>query len=170
MKSPKPDLREDPLSPGDGLWTLLSDGQPNDQLASPVFVQNVVREVRRSTADDTAGGSTFVEWMRDLFRRPAFAFSAVTATTAVAAVLALVVVSQKQESDPQSVGIAAAASQTGSSSSVSADSPETSVAASPPAQAYTVADQLVEIDYLGELVAVTDPGELNDQMMADLLY
>lgn len=165
MKSTQPDLREDPLSPGDGLWTLLSEGQSNDQSASPVFVQNVVREVRRATADDTAWGATFVEWTLDLFRRPAFAFAA---TTAVAAVLALVVVSQKRESDPQRVGVAAG--QTESSPSVSAAPPETSVAAAPPAQTYTVADQLDEIDYLGELVAVTDPGELNDQMMADLLY
>ena len=144
----------------DRLWELL--GKARNTEAAPDFVQNVVREVRLSA--DQASGSAVSRWFAGLvekFQRPAFALTA-TATAAVVITLA-VAVSQPGNDDDESLA--------GSRTGIAADPiPTPSPSVEAPAPRYTVADQIDDIDYLGDLVAVTDPAVLNDQMLADLLY
>lgn len=163
MKKLPSDPNEDPLpldDSSDQLCDLL--GNARHCKAAPNFVQNVVREARLSA--DQARGSAASRWFAGLvesFQRPVFALSA-TATAAVA-VAVLVLLSQSGDDGATNLsGVAQAPPMAVDPVNVSTP-PQTPVS-------YTVADELDDIDYLGELVAVTDPGALNDQMLADLLY
>lgn len=168
MKKLPSDTNEEPLPLDDStdrLWDLL--GKASNREAAPNFVQNVVREARLSA--DQAQGSALSRWFASVvekIQRPAFALTA-TATAAVA--IALLVANSQSDSDDGN-NLAATATGTTAADPIMTPAPAPEPAPTPTAAPYTVADQLDDIDYLGELVAVTDPGVLNNQMLADLLY
>jgi hypothetical protein len=164
MKPNPSDSPEEPMpleDRNDPLWQLLGQTRSaRNSDAGPAFVQNVVREARLSASEQSAGTSLLSRRFNGLLeklQRPAFAIPA-AATAAIA------------------IAVAVSLSQSGQSgnggSLVGNPSPPSDVSTTDtnPTASYTVAEQLDDIDYLGELVAVTDPGVLDDQMLADLLY
>jgi hypothetical protein len=170
MKKLPSDPNEEPFPVNDStdrLWDLLGNARNTE--AAPNFVQNVVREARLN-ADQTQG-SGITAWFAGLvekLQRPAFGLTA-TATAAVAIGL-VVFVSQSGNDDKN--GLAGTDAGT---APITVPTPAPVPAPAAPTKNaapsfYTPADQLDDIDYLGELVAVTDPAQLNDQMLADLLY
>ena len=165
MKTQPSDPNEEPFPLDDSqdrLWDVLGEARPPK--APSNFVHNVLCEARRSAdqANET-GLSRWIEAVLGKLRRPAFALSA-TAAAAIA-IAALVTVSQTGDDQDASSNLV-----DGGAASVE-PSPAPSVGAPDSASPrYSVSEQLDDIDLLGDLVAVTDPAVLNDQMLADLLY
>jgi len=130
----------------------MNDLEPNDPLwkvlgqarkveHSPFFARNVVREAR--LAAETFG-------FRDRVRR-LVGIRAVYATAACAlAAVAMVVLVRTGESDLGSGAIALNSEET--------------------AEAFDPASEMAAVEYLGQLMAVVDPGQLDDAALADLFF
>jgi len=128
------------LEPNDPIWNVL--GQAKEVEPSPFFARNVVREVRRLQENGPG-----------LWSRILFLFSgprAIVATGACALVaMALVLVAPRDE-----------ATNLGFPLSTNEES----------AEAFDPASEIANVEYLGQLMAVADPGQLDDAALADLFF
>lgn len=139
----------------DPAWELLLKSKP--QQPSPFFVRNVVREARKLEAPESGLAAVFA-W----FKRPIIAVPvAIGATAVLFSALTLI---QPLAPSPEA-------------NSMTVVSVDTQV---PPAPITTLPEtvggetditkDLERIDYLGELVAITDLAELDDAALANLFF
>lgn len=139
---PQPEEQNDPV------WELLKQARQSD--ASPFFARNVAREIRKRESErgwlDAAA-----EWLASM-RRPL-----ILGGLAAALAVALVVLSVDGEKTP---------------GEVVAEAP-TLAEPTGPALADVDFDPTSEVgnlEYLGQLMAVSDPAALDDAALADLLF
>ncbi len=143
-----------PTEENDPHWQLLLKSKR--QAPSDLFVRNVVREARKLGVDGQRGGwATFADW----FKRPLVA--APLATGALAVLIAALTFLQNPTPSPPHVDLTLART-AGDSTPTPAGGPAYDLAE-------TIPENLKRIDYLGELVSVSDPGELDDADLAELL-
>jgi len=128
------------LEPNDPVWNVL--GRAKKVEPSPFFARNVVREARRLEGDRMG-----------LWGRVTTLFSgsrAILATAACAVVvMALVFVAPRDEATGPDFPL-----------SMNEDS----------AEAFDPASEIANVEYLGQLMAVADPGQLDDAALADLFF
>jgi hypothetical protein len=128
------------LEPNDPVWNVL--GRAKKVEPSPFFARNVVREARRLEGDRPGLLNQFTQ----LFSGP----RAIFATVACALVaMALLFVSQRDEATIHGFPL-----------STNEDS----------AEAFDPASEIANVEYLGQLMAVADPGQLDDAALADLFF
>ncbi len=149
MQTNPEDEKDDPV------WQLLDQARPVKP--SPFFSRNVVREVRQ-LRDNGAAESWWTRWLRPATANVAFA------TLAVAA-LAIFLVSQSHQNQ-------AGDSSDGQGTVVQVPSVGDSaeLPAVPRATEFDPAAEIGNLEYLGQLMAVTDPSALDDNALADLLF
>ena len=125
------------------LWNLLSHARKTE--AGPMFVRNVLREVRLMDSAARNTGSTGVfSWLRS----PAlFVGGAAAAVLSILAVLPQLTPSDTSESSSAVIP-----------------------GQSDPAPYPDPTEELVSIERLGELMEVTDPGTLSDEALMNLLF
>lgn len=142
----------------DPTWELLLKSKP--QQPSPSFVRNVVREARKLESPESGLAAVFA-W----FKRP---FIAVPVAIGASAVLfsALTLI------QPLAPAPEANSATTMTIASVDTQVPATPITALPESidTESDITEDLERIDYLGELVAITDPAELDDAALADLFF
>lgn len=128
------------LEPNDPLWKLLGNASPVEP--SPFFARNVVREAR--LLGDAPKG--WLERVRRLLEahRTLWVTSA-GALAAVALAAPALVDAVRNDSIPLSLN-------------------EESV------EAFDPASEMAAVEYLGQLMAVADPGQLDDEALADLFF
>jgi hypothetical protein len=152
----------------DPIWNLLLKSKR--QQPSAFFVRNVVREARKLGSESQQGGWTvFIA----RFKRPWLAVP--LATGAVA--LLITALTYVQTLSPPSSNVDVAMVETvktvktvdGQASIAPLESPASEATASTDDSANTITEDVERIGYLGELVAVSDPGDLDDAALADLL-
>ncbi len=146
----------------DSVWELLNSARKTE--VSPTFVQNTVRQARLIAAEEATSGSMWASLL-NLLRRPAFALP-----LAAAAVVAIAVI--VNTSAPQGSVEGGVAVNDGVQSNITPNVVEEPIVASltETAAEFSFTDQVKEIDTLGDLVVITDPSSLNEQMLADLFY
>lgn len=146
----------------DPIWDLLLKSK--QQPPSAFFVRNVVREARKLGSESQQGGWTaFVAWLK----RPLLAVP--LATGAVALLITALTYVQTLAPPSSNVDVARDGTVDGKASIVPVESSASRVAASTDYPATTITEDVERIGYLGELVAVSDPGDLDDAALADLL-
>lgn len=130
----------------DPVWELLKEASPPE--VSPFFARNVLREVRQfeDVRRDRSPLPRFLDWLA----QPIFARAAL-ATMIALAVVAFIAF---QSGDSPEEG----------------SPPGTVVNVTPLTDDYDPAQEIENLDYLGELMAVTDPAMLDDSALADLLF
>lgn len=129
------------LEPNDPVWNVL--GHAIKVEPSPFFARNVVRQAR--LLGDSRGG-----WLTRLVSLLAFPRS-IYATAAIAVLATALVVFVPRGGDEGA---------TGASFSVNEES----------AEAFDPASEIANVEYLGQLMAVADPGQLDDAALADLFF
>jgi hypothetical protein len=129
------------LEPGDPLWKLL--GHASKAEPSAFFAAKVAREARR-LGDAPEGW--LVRLRALLAPRPVLATVGTFAAAAVLALLSLPSVS------PWGRGTASQAT------------------LAEGAESFDPASELAAVEYLGQLMAVADPGQLEDYVLADLFF
>jgi len=141
----------------DPTWRLLLKSK--SQQPGPAFVRDVVREARKLGVEGQESGlAVFFAW----FKKPIVAVPvAIGASAAVISALALIQ-SFAPSQDANSTAMATVNSQTVTPSAIA--TPATDDTSS------GITEDLQRIDYLDELVAITDPRLLDDAALADLLY
>ncbi len=127
--------------PNDPLWKLL--GNASSVEPSPFFARNVVREVRRR-ADEPAGWFARVRRLMEAHRTVWVTSAGALAAVALAAP-ALVETVRNEVALPLSLN-------------------EEST------EAFDPASEMAAVEYLGQLMAVADPGQLDDEALADLFF
>tara|TARA_R110002096_G_scaffold16106_34_gene55253 strand:- start:9685 stop:10092 length:408 start_codon:yes stop_codon:yes gene_type:complete len=129
----------------DELWTLLGKSPPKK--ASGAFVQNTLREVRKSqsTANE-AGGS----WL-DFFKSPVLVGSFAALIVLTIAILAI-------PQTPEKTGIASIPTEESTRSVVSGDEVD------------ILTEELEVLTMVSEFLAVSDPSYLDDAALAELLF
>lgn len=135
----------------DPVWDLLNKAPTAKP--GPFFSRNVVREVRM--LDSAVSGSLGARGWRAMtrfFQSPGGAWATVSA---VAMVAILLIVSRPPATEQMAV---------------STETPVTAVDAESAGTVYDPANEIGNLDYLGELMAVTDPSLLDDNALADLLF
>ena len=140
----------------DPTWELLKDARPPE--VSPFFARNVLRDVRQM--EDARRDRSSLGQLLDWLAQPTVA----RASVAAALVVAMMVLIAFQAGD---------SGQAPNDSLVNVDSPTPApVESIEPAVVddFDPAEEIENLDYLGELMAVTDPGMLNDSELADLLF
>lgn len=153
----------------DPVWELLKKSPPAEP--SAFFSRNVVREVRQREAERreanplARGIAGLREWF---FATPAGAI-ALVAAIAIPAVILLGFSGPKESSSSPVEGTAP------TMASVTEETGETPVSPVSPGQAaaaseYDPAEEISNLNYLGELMAVNDPSLLDDSALADLLF
>ncbi len=110
-----------------------------------MFSRNILREIR-GMSQERSGWAAF--WQR-FFHRPLPLLGAGAAVAALTAAF-LLTHSSNQPVDP---GVAAGTSR-----------PEA------PISDFSIVEEVHSVEYLGALMAVTDPSQLDDKAFADLLY
>jgi len=124
----------------DPIWDLLN--QASKREPSPFFSRNVIREVRKLESE-TSWAARFAS----LFRSP-LAVTASVATVAIAAVAISIWNPNSSETAPPSVAEVEA----------------------PASETFDPADELEAVEYLGQLMAIADPGQLTDEALGDLFF
>ncbi|NLT71932.1 MAG: hypothetical protein GXX91_14750 [Verrucomicrobiaceae bacterium] len=129
--------------PNDQAWELLRRAKESEP--SPFFVRNVLREVRGLEQERSGPW----EGLRALFARPV---PLLGATACAALVLAFVLVSPPDERPaPDSGSLALAVPENQSDT-------------------FDPASEMASIEYLGQLMAVADPGQIDDAALAELFF
>ena len=142
----------------DPVWELLKKSRPVEP--GPFFSRNVIREVRQLESDPAADGifARLSDWLgKRGGRRPVLAMIGSVAALAVAALVTLRTESPVEIPSSSSPGVPVA--------KATAAAPQDSIGSS-----YDPATEISNLDYLGELMAVTDPSLLDDNALADLLF
>ena len=143
----------------DPVWKLLL--RSKSQQPGSAFVRNVVREARKLGAEGQESAiAIFFAWLK----RPVIAVPVAIGATAVlfSALTLIQPLAPSPVANSATVAVATLNTQITSPSALSL--PETVDTAS------DIAEDLEMIDYIGELVAITDPAELDDAALADLLF
>lgn len=125
----------------DRAWDLLTRAKKLEP--SPFFVRNVLREVRR--LEEAPAGLR--AWLRGLLT-PRLALIGATACAALALVL-VPLLDRAPAPDGSTVAL-----------TFSDD----------PSDAFDPASEMAAIEYLGQLMAVADPGQLDDASLAELFF
>ncbi len=135
------DLEKDPV------WDLLKHSEKVD--VSPFFSRNVIREIRLQ--EDQRSRGWILGWLGDALKQ-----RATLTGLAVACVVLLFGVFQYQKENVFSPGgpVARVEDTTNEISEIDRD----------------LASEIEAVEYLGQLMAVADPGELSDAALADLLF
>ncbi|MCB1088386.1 MAG: hypothetical protein KDM63_15160 [Verrucomicrobiae bacterium] len=131
----------------DPVWDLLKQARKSE--ASPFFSRNVVREIRKLDAEQNARPSV-VRWFAWL-RQPVAAWGAVATVAALASIVA--VNGLRSSSAPEAVAVVTEP-----------------VAAEVAEAEFDPASEVSNLEYLGQLMAVTDPAALDDAALADLFF
>ena len=142
----------------DPIWKLLL--RSKSQQPGSAFVRNVVREARKlGTQGQESGMTAFFAWLK----RPVIAIPVAIGATAVLISTLTLIQPLAPTPDANSATIA----------NVTTATPGTSlpnVVADIDDSTSGITEDLEMIDYIGELVAITDPTLLDDAALADLLY
>ena len=160
MHTPK-DEKDDPV------WDLLKEARPIKP--SSFFSRNVVREVRKTESERS---DSAVSALLDWFRQPAIANTALAAL----AVAAVAVIAFKFQAGSEGLSASEAGDPGSVAQAVVSPAPSDSENALPTPGApasdveYDPANEIENLSYLGELMAVADPAMLNDDALADLLF
>lgn len=137
------------LEPGDPLWKLL--GHASKAEPSDFFAAKVALEVSRQT-EPSRGAASWLAWLEQLREflapRPLYATAGFAAALLAVSLLALPILRP-----------------TGENTASRSFSP-TAEAAEP----FDPATELAAVEYLGQLMAVADPGQLEDAVLADLFF
>lgn len=151
----------------DPVWELLSSARKTE--ASPAFVQNTLRQARQTHQFGPAGSTAGCAWSRflNLLRRPAFALP--LAATALVTVAMIINTSTPLSTLEGGLAANSNSSDQGTSSTGLIEAPAAAIAPAIAAE-FSFTDRVKEIDNLGDLVVVTDPSSLNEQMLANLFY
>jgi hypothetical protein len=128
------------LEPNDPVWNVL--GHAKQVEPSPFFARNVVREARRLAVEPAGLWGRITSFLS--IPRAVFA-------TAGVALIALTFVLLAPRG-PEATN--------GSSLSTNEDN----------AEAFDPASEIANVEYLGQLMAVVDPGQLDDAALADLFF
>lgn len=128
----------------DGVWDLLTHAKAVEP--SPFFVRQVLREVRQLETNPS-GLRAWLSRIQSLFAQRSHLIGA----TACAA-LALILVPLLNRDTPFDA--------TGPNFTLSEDS----------SSAFDPALEMAAIEYLGQLMAVADPGQLDDASLAELFF
>ncbi len=124
----------------DQVWDLLKEARP--PAPSPFFARNVVRKVRNLEVSASWG-----ERLQHLFRSPL----KISGALAAAAILVLGLVTLTPDTDVTFPPVAA-------------------VDPTTPPTTFDPASELEAVEYLGQLMAVADPGQLTDEALRDLFF
>ncbi len=127
----------------DPVWKLLSRAGRVEP--SPFFARNVVREVRLLHSKQSTVWNRLSGWFS---ARALFAGSVACAGLA----LSLILLSQSPRGLEKESGLTLSPSH-----EIGSD-------------VFDPASEMASIEYLGQLMAVADPGQLNDAALADLFY
>ena len=134
-----------PEENNDPAWELLKRARRTQ--ASPYFSRRVLREVRQAAQEPRPWFSIFTGLI---------SWRSATAATAVAVIC---------------IGTFALLRQSGGDPVTSGPSPlAAAVHASPADTDFDPASEVGNFEYLGQLMAVTDPATLDDAALADLLF
>ncbi|NRB73250.1 MAG: hypothetical protein HRU46_02720 [Verrucomicrobiales bacterium] len=125
----------------DPVWELLEHA--SEAKPGPFFARNVIREVR--LMEDSSGG--FGESLLSFFGK-----RLLNTAIAAAAVVAVIAFFPGGETDVPAPALAQ------------------ETASEVEATEFDPAMELDEVEYLGQLVVVNDPGQLTDQALADLFF
>lgn len=133
----------EPQEQNDPVWKLLSHAQKSEP--TPFFARNVIREIRLLESSQNRFWNRLSQWLSS---------RALIVGTAACAALAvtLIVLSESPNPIGEDSGLAHAPVLEGS------------------AETFDPASEMASIEYLGQLMAVADPGQLNDAALADLFY
>jgi hypothetical protein len=145
----------------DPAWELLKKSPPVK--ASPFFSRNVMREVRKLVTGRTEKGlpwDALLAW----FRQPAYAVAAV----AVVAGLTAIAVLRSGILQPSPGGTDAPAMAAAQPSGAAIE--ESTISDADSLEQYDAAEEIENIEYLGQLMAVADPATLTDDALADLFF
>ncbi len=135
----------------DPVWDLLNKAPTAKP--GPFFSRNVVREVRM--LESTQSGSLHARGWRAMtrfFHSP----GGVWATVCLIALVAIPLIVSRPPATEQMAS--------------STEAPVTAVDTENAGSGYDPANEIGNLDYLGELMAVTDPSLLDDHALADLLF
>lgn len=142
---------------GDPVWELLTKAKNVDP--SPFFARNVLREIRRSEAESTGFFDRFrqelrhgIRYFAGFLRNP----RVLLATGATGAVAAL--------------GLTLFLSTNSNPTDLESRSPALLVSLDDHPNAFDPASEMAAVEYLGQLMAVADPGQLDDSSLADLFF
>lgn len=147
----------------DPAWELLLKSKV--QQPSPSFVRNVVREARKLEKPSSGLMAVFA-W----FKRPIIAVPvAIGATAALIAAFTLIQTLAPPTSSPEtnSSSMPLAAVSTTADQEPAAPIINLLETTAPEAD---ITEDVERIDYLGELVTIADPSELDDAALADLFF
>lgn len=151
-----------PSEEHDPAWKLLL--RSKKQQPGAFFVRNVVREARKLGFEgQQSGWGVFIAWLK----RPLVAVP--LATGAAAALITALTFVQPLAPPSANVDGALVEATDGQASLAPTEPSSGSAAASAYDQASAITEDLERIGYMGELVAVSDPGKLDDAALADLL-
>lgn len=130
--------------PIDQAWKLLQQAKKREP--SPFFVRNVLREVR-GLEQEAPGLSGLRRRLRFFFARPTLLIGA----TACAGFALLLMPLLDREPAPSGNTLTLAYSENQS-------------------EIFDPASEMASIEYLGQLMAVADPGQLDDASLAELFF
>ena len=125
----------------DPVWKLLEHA--SEGKLNPFFHRNVVREVRLMEDSSRGFGKSLLSFFSKRLLHTAIA---------TAAVVAVIAFFPDGENEVPRLNLAQ------------------ETAAEFPATDFDPAMEMSEVEYLGQLVVVNDPGQLTDQALADLLF
>ena len=141
LKFGVPPLEMENEEKNDPVWKLLEHASGSKP--NPFFYRNVVREVRLMEDSSRGFGKSLL---------PFFSRRLLLTAIATAAVVAVIAFFPGGETDAPSLNLAQEA------------------VAEFPATDFDPAMEMGEVEYLGQLVVVNDPGQLTDQALADLFF
>ncbi|MBP6600763.1 MAG: hypothetical protein KA250_03095 [Verrucomicrobiales bacterium] len=145
------------METGDPVWELLTKAKTVEP--SPFFARNVLRELRRCEAESTGVFDRLRHGLRHglrqfagFLRYPRLLLA--TGTAGVVAALAL------------TLFLSTNSNHTDSGKSI----PALLVSLDDHSNAFDPAAEMAAVEYLGQLMAVADPGQLDDSSLADLFF
>ena len=160
----------------DAVWELLKKAPPPEP--GDFFSRNVIREVRKLEAERREQGLLVrcTSSFRELFSAPAAPALALVAAIAIPAAILFAGFPGSSDSDSKAGAESAPAEVASITAEATvteepfADSPEPAPALAAASTDFDPAEEISNLDYLGELMAVNDPSLLDDNALADLLF
>jgi hypothetical protein len=131
---------------GDPIWELLTKAKSVEP--SPFFARNVLRELRR-IEDEPAGFFEQLRHFAEFFRNPRILITA----SACAALALTLFLNRNPDRALRDESVSGSIVNQGDHS-----------------DAFDPASEMAAVEYLGQLMAVADPGQLDDSSLADLFF